>query len=144
MKKDATSYKFKCYYTNCDKAYLTKYHLRRHINAAHLQIKSFVCSQCSKAFSSKQNFKEHELLHAANKNSPSRTDMLKPLSSPSETKARSLLSLLAIISHQQEEPVKPTKSNARNKPMPVLPPVDSERQSQWGLIKIPILPILLS
>ncbi|CAG9319669.1 unnamed protein product [Blepharisma stoltei] len=144
MKKDAANYKFKCYYTNCDKAYLTKYHLRRHINAAHLQIKSFVCSQCSKAFSSKQNFKEHELLHAANKNSPSRPEIFKPVIPASQNKATSLVAMLINITYQQEEATKPMKSNAKNKPMPVLPPVDLERQSNWGVIKIPILPILLN
>lgn len=142
MKKDVANYKFKCYYSNCEKAYLTKYHLRRHINAAHLQIKSFVCSQCSKAFSSKQNYKEHEISHSQSKNSPTRVEIFKNTQEPNNSNEKSLLSMLTRIF--REEPQKASKINTRNKPMPVLPPVDFDRQSIWGTIKIPIIPILLN
>ncbi|CAG9312078.1 unnamed protein product [Blepharisma stoltei] len=58
---------YKCYYDFCHRVYKTKFNLRRHINSSHLKIKCFLCSDCKKQFVSKQNLKEHMLIHTGEK-----------------------------------------------------------------------------
>lgn len=61
---------FECYYDFCHKIYKTKFNLRRHINSSHLKIKSYICDDCKKKFVSKQNLKEHILIHLGEKPFP--------------------------------------------------------------------------
>lgn len=58
---------FPCYHSNCDKVYLSKYSLRRHIKSFHLKIKPFVCPICSKAFIANPLLQEHLLVHTGEK-----------------------------------------------------------------------------
>mmetsp|Transcript_5149 Transcript_5149/g.5105 ORF Transcript_5149/g.5105 Transcript_5149/m.5105 type:complete len:144 (-) Transcript_5149:43-474(-) len=143
MKTKLENYKFKCYYDHCEKAYLTKYHLRRHINSTHLNIKTFTCPGCSKSFSSKQNFKEHMQLQCGHKTSIGD----KEVKIEAELAVLNKLPLMARLSQifSQGETMSFSKAkNNSNRPMPVLPPIDGDRQSVWGNAKIPILPILLN
>ncbi|CAG9328903.1 unnamed protein product [Blepharisma stoltei] len=132
---------YKCYYLNCTKAYKTKYNLRRHINAIHLKIRNFVCSICSKTFACKQNLNEHELLHNKSKRL-CKQERTKPQLKNTENKGIATPFELLFI-HEEL-----FKSNPNIKvpsgPMPVLPPVDKNRQSEWVQTRIPILHSLLN
>lgn len=55
---------FACEFSGCFKQYKNKCNLKRHIEAFHSEHKKYQCSQCSKVLSSKQNLKEHELIHS--------------------------------------------------------------------------------
>jgi hypothetical protein len=65
--EDNFNQSFQCFYGNCNKEYLSKYSLKRHINSKHLKIKPHVCEICSKAFIANQLLKEHMLVHTGEK-----------------------------------------------------------------------------
>ncbi|CAG9331343.1 unnamed protein product [Blepharisma stoltei] len=135
---------FKCYYTNCTKSYRTKYNLRRHINAIHLKIRNFVCAECSKTFACKQNLNEHELLHRkdAKSSKHERTIIKNPQAKSIENK--SIVTPFELLFINQEVSIRNLNSRSMAGPMPVLPPVDKHRQSDWGQTRIPILHSLLN
>lgn len=54
---------FPCYYEHCVKAFASKFNLRRHVNATHLNIKNFACDLCPRHFASKQGLVEHRFVH---------------------------------------------------------------------------------
>ncbi len=54
---------FVCYYEACGQTFTTKFNLRRHVNAVHLEIKTYECDLCRKKFASKQNLTEHRFIH---------------------------------------------------------------------------------
>lgn len=54
---------FVCYYEACGQTFTTKFNLRRHVNAVHLDIKTYECDLCKKKFASKQNLTEHRFIH---------------------------------------------------------------------------------
>lgn len=54
---------FPCYYPQCTKVFYSKFNLRRHVNATHLEIKSFACDLCPRHFASKQGLIEHRYVH---------------------------------------------------------------------------------
>ena len=48
---------------HCSHYLSTKYNLRKHVEATHLQLKPFVCGCCPKAFSYKHSFVNHMKMH---------------------------------------------------------------------------------
>lgn len=54
---------FTCYYEHCSKAFASKFNLRRHVNATHLEIKNYACDLCPRHFASKQGLVEHRFIH---------------------------------------------------------------------------------
>lgn len=48
---------------HCNNYLSTKYNLRKHIEATHLQLRPFECGCCSKAFSYKHSFISHMKMH---------------------------------------------------------------------------------
>jgi len=129
---------YKCYYLNCQKSYKTKYNLRRHINCTHLRIKNFTCCYCSKSFGTKQNLQEHEKLHVKEDFS-----LNKKTVKPKTAKVNPSNPRPFVLSKHYMEPKAEYEFPAAPGPLPVLPPVDEERQGNWGKIKIPVIPILL-
>ena len=56
-----------CMAPGCDKAYNTKFNLKRHVNSHHLKTHRHVCDLCERQFSSNQNLIEHQYLHNGKK-----------------------------------------------------------------------------
>lgn len=56
-----------CMIPGCDKAYNTKFNLKRHLDSIHLKKKRHQCSICYRWFASKQNLSEHNNLHTGAK-----------------------------------------------------------------------------
>jgi DNA phosphorothioation-dependent restriction protein DptG len=61
------SFEYSCEFKGCEKAYSTKYNLKRHIESVHQSIKRFQCDLCNKFLSSKQNLQEHYFTHSNEK-----------------------------------------------------------------------------
>ena len=55
--------KYKCYYAGCEKGFLSKFNLARHVNTVHLEIRPFPCLLCAHSCSSKQNMNSHLRTH---------------------------------------------------------------------------------
>lgn len=51
----------------CSRSYSNKFNLQRHYAMIHLHLLRFVCEQCGKSLSSKQNYKEHKYTHTGEK-----------------------------------------------------------------------------
>lgn len=64
---ESKNFEFNCEYKGCEKAYSTKYNLKRHLECVHEGIKRFQCDLCSKFLSSKQNLQEHLFTHGQDK-----------------------------------------------------------------------------
>ena len=56
-----------CMIPGCDKAYSTKFNIKRHIETIHLKKKRHQCTICYRWFASKQNLSEHTNLHTGAK-----------------------------------------------------------------------------
>ena len=56
-----------CMIPGCDKAYSTKFNLKRHVETIHLRKKRHQCTICYRWFASKQNLSEHTNLHTGAK-----------------------------------------------------------------------------
>ena len=54
---------FTCKYPSCLRFYASKYNLSRHMTYAHPGFSQFRCQTCLKVLSSKQNFRQHLMLH---------------------------------------------------------------------------------
>jgi len=119
---------FECYHKGCPKRYSTKYNLVRHINSNHLQIKKHICPFCSKSFPCKQNLDIHQAVH-------------KEVNKPSQTKR--LGDSRFILSEHYQEVRHKAKFSSYTGPLPVMPPVDSSRQSSQLEKKLPVIPVLL-
>ena len=52
-----------CMYQVCGTEFNSRYNLKRHVEAVHLNHKKFKCFECSQLFSSKQSLKEHYYKH---------------------------------------------------------------------------------
>src|SRR5574343_53331 len=52
-----------CPYEGCGRNLSTRYNLRKHIEAHHLNIRPYECSKCHRTFSYKHSLKHHYLLH---------------------------------------------------------------------------------
>jgi len=52
-----------CMYQACGTEFNSRYNLKRHVEAVHLNHKRFKCFECSQLFSSKQSLKEHYYKH---------------------------------------------------------------------------------
>ena len=59
--------RYYCSFDECEKSYETRYGLKRHYNATHLDIKRFRCKYCDKRFSQKIYCIEHEFKHEGRK-----------------------------------------------------------------------------
>ena len=58
---------FCCMYRGCDKEYLSRQNLKRHINISHLLKKQSKCNICQKLFKNSTNLKEHNFIHTDSK-----------------------------------------------------------------------------
>lgn len=58
---------YACEFPFCNKIYLNKSILKRHIQAFHSSVGRFRCSLCGKNLASKQNLKEHSYIHTGQK-----------------------------------------------------------------------------
>jgi len=54
---------FKCKYPACLRIYASRYNLNRHVTYSHPGFHQFRCQTCLKVLSSKQNFRQHLMLH---------------------------------------------------------------------------------
>ena len=61
---------YRCSFEECEKAFSTRYNLKRHEDTYHLSLRPYVCPDCFKDFASKQNLLEHGFLHAQNSLTP--------------------------------------------------------------------------
>lgn len=52
-----------CPYEGCGRTLSTRYNLKKHIEAHHLQIRPFKCAQCQRTFAYKHSLRHHYLLH---------------------------------------------------------------------------------
>ena len=120
---------FSCYHEGCEKCFNSKYNLVRHINTAHLGIKRFVCSKCSKRFANKQNLKSHESSH--------QKEVTK--AAPA-TRVSSSEFLLSDHYRNTKETYHCTQYTG---PLPSLPAIHPDRRMNQEPLKIPIIPSLL-
>ena len=51
----------------CAQSYSNKFNMQRHCSMIHLHLLRFVCEQCGKSLSSKQNHREHMYTHTGEK-----------------------------------------------------------------------------
>ncbi len=51
----------------CEKAYSTRYNLKRHVETIHQKMKKHQCSECMRWFASKQNLVEHIYTHTGDR-----------------------------------------------------------------------------
>lgn len=112
---------YACYYEDCQKIYNSKYNLIRHINAYHLDNKSYMCSFCSKSFYNKQCLTSH-LSHRL-------CDL------PNEaTVGKGLIACLSNINQNVRQRLMPTPPLS----LPVLPRIEKDRQVPFSFAKLPI------
>lgn len=133
---------YKCYYSDCQRSYKTKYNLKRHINSNHLLIKDFSCEFCAKTFASKQNLQGHESLH--------KEFLLIPkFEVPDRSMKDISLKCTEInifnLSRLYHDPVivYGLITSVSKQTMPILPPISGERSAEGQKSKLPIIPILL-
>lgn len=58
---------FCCMIPGCDKAYSTRFNLKRHVESIHQKKKKHQCSECMRWFASKQNLVEHIYTHTGDR-----------------------------------------------------------------------------
>lgn len=51
--------KLRCTVPNCSKSYMSRFTLRRHLEAFHLRTKRFACSECEKSFAYRHTLRHH-------------------------------------------------------------------------------------
>lgn len=56
-----------CMVNGCDKVYVSKFNLKRHVSVHHLRDVRYDCQLCGKNFVSKQNLREHSYTHTGEK-----------------------------------------------------------------------------
>lgn len=112
---------YTCYYEDCQKNYNSKYNLIRHINAYHLDNKSYMCSFCSKSFYNKQCL----TLHLSNRQCE------LPI------QATDHCGLVASLSNIDQNPIYQLIETPAIS-LPVLPRIEKERQVPFNYAKLPI------
>lgn len=58
---------YKCPCPGCPRVYASKYNLRRHTTYSHPHYHQFQCETCGKVLSTKQNYKQHQLIHTGSR-----------------------------------------------------------------------------
>ena len=56
-----------CMIPGCDKAYSSRFNLKRHVETIHQKMKKHQCSECMRWFASKQNLVEHIYTHTGDR-----------------------------------------------------------------------------
>eukprot|EP00835_Amoeboradix_gromovi_P003850 NODE_271_length_12205_cov_0.703205.p6 type:complete len:278 gc:universal NODE_271_length_12205_cov_0.703205:1801-968(-) len=69
-----------CPYDDCDKTYVQKSSLNRHIKSFHLKVYNFICKECHKTFSHRNNFSYHLQAHVRKKQKMLKSSNTNPIS----------------------------------------------------------------